>query len=142
MKIAAMMKDDGCIAGTTAEATKILLVTEEARIPTAKEVLDIGGQEITSVVLKLAAQNVDVFLAGEMSTLLQSTLRMLGISLYPGCEGDAIEQIAAYLTGEIVGDPSKIVIPEEDENDPMACIHDCAKCMSNCSTRPEEPPLQ
>lgn len=142
MKIAAIMKEDGCIAQTMAEATKILVVTEEARIPTAKEILDIGGQEITSVVLKLAAQNIDVFLAGEMSTLLQSTLRMLGISLYPGCEGDAIETIAAYLTGEIVGDPSKIVIPEEDENDPMACMHDCAKCMSSCATRTAEPPLQ
>jgi predicted Fe-Mo cluster-binding NifX family protein len=142
MKIAAVMKEDGCIAKTTAEATQILIVTEEARVPTAKEILDIGGQEITSVVLKLAAQNVDVFLAGEMSTILQSALRMLGISLYPGCEGDAIENIAAYLSGEIVGDPSKIVIPEEDENDPMSCMHDCAKCMSNCATRTEEQPLQ
>ena len=141
MKIAAIMKDDGCIAKTTAEATKIIVVTEEARIPTAKEILDIGGQEITSVVLKLASRDIDVFLAGDMSTLLQSTLRMLGISLYPGCEGDAIETIAAYLTGEEIGDPSKIVIPEEDENDPMACIHDCSKCMSNCATRPAEQPV-
>ena len=45
MKIAAMMKDDGCIAQTVAEATKILIVTGEARIPTAKEIVEIGLQE-------------------------------------------------------------------------------------------------
>ena len=142
MKIAAMMKDDGCIARTVAEATKIMIVTEEARVPTAKEIVEIGGQEITSTVLGLAKRDIDVFIAGEMSTLLQSALRMLGVSLYPGCEGDAIETIAAYLTDEPIGDPSKIVIPEEDENDPMACIHDCSRCMAACATRTEQEPAQ
>lgn len=135
MKIAAITLD-GAIAQNVAEATEILVVTAEERIPTAKETVPIGGAEITGVVLKLAAQDLDVLIAGEVSTLLQSTLRMLGISLYPGCAGDAIEQIAAYLAGEEIGDPSKIVIPEEDENDPMACMHDCARCMAECSSRP------
>ncbi|MCQ2421347.1 MAG: hypothetical protein MJ118_09440 [Clostridia bacterium] len=140
MKIAAVTKD-GLIAQNVSEANEILVVTAEEKIPTAKETIAIGGAEITSVVLKLAAQDLDVLLAGEVSTLLQSTLRMLGISLYPGCKGDAVEQIAAYLTGEEVGDLSKIVIPEVDENDPMSCMHDCAKCMADCSSRPEPTPV-
>ncbi len=134
MKIAAFIKEDQ-IAQNVTEATEILIVETEDKTPTAKEVLKIEGQEITSVLLKLAARNIDVLLANDLSVVLQSSLRMLGISLYPGCQGDANEQIAAYLLGEDIGDPSKIVIPEEDEDDPMSCMHDCSRCMAECSTR-------
>lgn len=132
MKIA-VFACDGQVANNASDATQVIVVTVEDGVPNAKEILDIGGQELTSVVLKLASRNIDVLIAGDISTLLQSTLRMLGISLYPGCKGDANENIAAYLLGEELGDPSKIVIPEEDENDPMSCMHDCARCMAECS---------
>lgn len=134
MKIAAFIKEEQ-IAQSVTQADQILIVEAEDKMPKSKEVLEIEGQEITSVLLKLAARNIDVLLANDLSTVLQGTLRMLGISLYPGCQGDANEQIAAYLLGEDIGDPSKIVIPEEDEDDPMACMHDCARCMAECSTQ-------
>lgn len=132
MKIAAAVQE-ARIAPTIAESTEILIVTEENGTPVAKESIAIGADGITSVLFKLSMQNIDVLLAGEVGTALQSTLRMLGIQLLPGCQGDAVETIAAYMAGETVGDPSKISIPEEDENDPMNCIHDCAKCMAECS---------
>lgn len=134
MKIAAVITKDQ-IAQSVTQADQILIVEAEDKAPTSKEVLEIGGQEITSVLLKLAARNIDVLLANDVSTVLQGTLHMLGISLYPGCQGDANEQIAAYLLGEDIGDPSKVALPEEDENDPMACMHDCSRCMAECSTQ-------
>ena len=135
MKIAAVTRD-GKIAHTIAESTEILIVTEENGIPTAKELVQIGDDEITSVLFKLAMQNIDILLAGEIGTALQSTLRMLGVEMLPGCEGDAVENIAAYMTHEEIGDPSKIIVPEEYEDDPLGCLHDCAKCMAGCHDRP------
>ena len=136
MKIAAVVKN-GKIAETIAESQEILVVTEEKGVPVSKEIISIGDDEITSVLFKLAMQNIDVFLAGEVGTALQSTLRMLGVELLPGCTGDAIDNIAGYMLHEDIGDKSKIVIPEEDENDPMNCMHDCAKCMAGCHDRPK-----
>lgn len=136
MKIAAVSKD-GMIAKTISESTEILVVTEENGVPVAKEMIQIGDDEITSVLFKLSLQNVDVLLAGEMGAALQSTLRMLGVQLLPGCEGDAVENIAGYMMHEDIGDPSKIIIPEEDENDPLNCLHDCSKCMAGCHDRPK-----
>ena len=137
MKIAAVTKD-GMIAQTISESKEILVVTEENGKPVAKEIISIGDDEITSVLFKLAMQNIDVLLAGEMGAALQSTLRMLGVKLIPGCVGDAIDNIAGYMSNEDIGDMSKIIIPEEDENDPMNCLHDCAKCMAGCHDRPKQ----
>ena len=136
MKIAAVTKD-GMIAKTISESTEILIVTEENGEPVAKERMEIGNDGITSVLFKLSLQNIDVLLAGEVGAALQSSLRMLGINLLPGCEGDAIENIAGYMMHEDIGDPSKIFIPVEDENDPMNCLHDCSKCMAGCHERPK-----
>ncbi|MDY4444106.1 MAG: hypothetical protein SPE35_08155, partial [Butyricicoccus sp.] len=95
----------------------------------------LGEKGITSVLFQLSQQNIDILLAGEVGTALQSTLRMLGMHVLPGCTGDAIDCLAGLLSGEKVGDPSKIVIPEVDEDDPMNCMHDCAKCMADCHDR-------
>ncbi len=138
MKIAAVITADGNIAHTITESTQVMVVTEENGAPVAKEMIEIGEEEITGTLFKLAMKNIDVLLADEVGTALQSTLRMLGMQVLPGCEGDAIENIAGYLANEPVGDPSKIVIPEEDENDPMNCLHDCSKCMAGCHDRPVE----
>lgn len=137
MKIAAVVRD-GKIAHNVADSMEILIVTEENGLPVSKEVIKIDGEEITSILFKLALQNIDVLLAGEIGVALQSTLRMMGVQMLPGCEGDAVENIAAYLMHEDIGDPSKIVIAEADENDPLNCLHDCAKCMSACHDKPAE----
>lgn len=131
MKIAAVTKGSE-IAASISDGTEVLIVTEEGGVPTAKEVIEIGEMPITSVLFRLGTKNIDTLLAGEVGTALQSTLRMLGINLLPGCQGDAIDNIAGYLANEDIGDPSKIVIPEEDEDDPLNCLHDCSKCMAGC----------
>lgn len=135
VKIAAFVQADGNIAANVSDAVNVLIVTAEEKIPQEKEVVEIGGEQLTSLLLKLAARNIDVLLAGEVSTQMQSALRMLGISLYPGCQGEVNEQIAAYLVGDDIGDPDKVSLPEYDENDPMNCVHDCSKCMADCATR-------
>lgn len=137
MKIAAIVRD-GKISPTISESTEVLIVTAENGVPVGKESIVIGNDAITSVLFKLSMQNIDVLLAGEVGTALQSTLRMLGIGLLPGCQGDAIDCIAGYMANEPVGDPSKIVVPEIDENDPMNCMHDCAKCMAGCHEKPNK----
>lgn len=137
MKIAAV-SHQGQIAHTLSESTELLVVTADNGLPVAKEQIAVNEKEITGAISKLAMQNVDVVLAGEMGTALQSALRMLGVELILGCTGGSVENIAGYLAGEKLGDPSKIVIPEEDENDPMNCMHDCARCMADCSSRPGE----
>ena len=134
MKVAAAVKD-GKIAHTIAESTEVLIVTEEDGKPVAKDTVALGEKGITSVLFQLSQQNIDILLAGEVGTALQSTLRMLGMHVLPGCTGDAIDCIAGLLSGEKVGDPSKIVIPEVDEDDPMNCMHACAKCMADCHDR-------
>jgi len=54
------------------------------------------------------------------------------VLLVPGCEGSAEESVAKFLVGEKQGDPTILEIGrEEDPDDPMACMHDCAKC-SGC----------
>ena len=61
-----------------------------------------------------------------------AAVAILGVLLVPGCEGSAEESVAKFLVGEKQGDPTILEIGrEEDPDDPMACMHDCAKC-SGC----------
>ena len=63
---------------------------------------------------------------------IRNALEMIGVLLVPGCEGSAEEAVAKFLVGEKQGDPTLLEIGrEEDPDDPMACMHDCAKC-SGC----------
>ena len=132
IKIAAFVQKDGQIADNISNAEQVLIITAEEKIPQKKEFVEIKGEQTTGLLLKLASKNIDVLLAGDVGTQMQSAFRMLGISLYPGCTGDVNEQIAAYLVGDEIGDPNKISIPETDEDDPMNCVHDCSKCMADC----------
>ena len=156
MKVAAAVKD-GVIAPALNESTEVMIVTEENGQPVSKEVISLDGAGITSVLFKLSMQNIDVMLAKRKMSVTElsekvgitmanisilkngkaKAIRMIGMQVLPGCQGDAVECIAGLLAGEQVGDPSKIVIPEEDEDDPMHCMHDCAKCMADCGDRPE-----
>ena len=61
-----------------------------------------------------------------------AAVAILGVLLVPGCEGSAEESVAKFLVGEKQGDPTILEIGREaDPDDPMACMHDCAKC-SGC----------
>ena len=92
MKVAAAVKD-GVIAPALNESTEVMIVTEENGQPVSKEVISLDGAGITSVLFKLSMQNIDVMLAGEVGTALQETLRMIGMQVLPGCQGDAVECI-------------------------------------------------
>ena len=98
MKVAAAVKD-GVIAPALNESTEVMIVTEENGQPVSKEVISLDGAGITSVLFKLSMQNIDVMLAGEVGTALQETLRMIGMQVLPGCQGDAVECIAGLLAG-------------------------------------------
>lgn len=131
MKIAAVHKD-GEIQNKLGDNTEIMVVTVENGEPVSKEIVPIAEDEMVSVLFKLAYNQIDVFLADEVGMSIQSAMRMMGVQMILGCTGNAIENIAGYLTGEQIGDPSKIIYPPEmDEDDPMQCMHDCSKC-SGC----------
>ena len=70
--------------------------------------------------------------AVSLGLAIRNALEMIGVLLVPGCEGSAEEAVAKFLVGEKQGDPTLLEIGrEEDPDDPMACMHDCAKC-SGC----------
>ena len=70
--------------------------------------------------------------AVSLGLAIRNALEMIGVLLVPGCEGPAEEAVAKFLVGEKQGDPTLLEIGrEEDPDDPMACMHDCAKC-SGC----------
>ena len=72
------------------------------------------------------------FTAGQTILVCGEQQEMIGVLLVPGCEGPAEEAVAKFLVGEKQGDPTLLEIGrEEDPDDPMACMHDCAKC-SGC----------
>ena len=77
-------------------------------------------------------EQIDVLICGSLGLATRNALEMLGVLLVPGCEGSAEESVAKFLVGEKQGDPTILEIGrEEDPDDPMACMHDCAKC-SGC----------
>ena len=68
-------------------------------------------------------------ICGSLGLAIRNALEMIGVLLVPGCEGSAEEAVAKFLVGEKQGDPTLLEIGrEEDPDDPMACMHDCAKC--------------
>lgn len=131
MKIAAVHKE-GEIQAALGDNTEIMVVTIERGEPIQKQVIPIAKEEVVSVLLKLASNQIDVLIAGEVGMNIQSAMRMMGVQMILGCTGHPIDNIAGYLAGEQIGDPSKILYPPEmAEDDPMQCMHDCSKC-SGC----------
>ena len=105
--------ENGRIAKNLGDCREVLIITTEGREPVGKRIAGIAGTSATD----LATRNA---------------LEMLGVLLVPGCEGSAEESVAKFLVGEKQGDPTILEIGrEEDPDDPMACMHDCAKC-SGC----------
>ena len=111
--------ENGRIAKNLGDCREVLIITTEGREPVGKRIAGIAGTSATDLIssLGLATRNA---------------LEMLGVLLVPGCEGSAEESVAKFLVGEKQGDPTILEIGrEEDPDDPMACMHDCAKC-SGC----------
>lgn len=131
MKIAVAAKD-GQIAqnlGTCAQFTLVTVNDDGSFVKTSHAMTDTGN---ISVVSMLAQQQVDVLICGELGLMTRSALQMIEITIVPGCTGDVDVAIDKFLRQEPQGDPSILAVEiEMDEDDPMQCMHDCAKC-SGC----------
>lgn len=129
MKIAVPTKN-GQIDPRLGEATEWTFVTvTDGGKGFQKETVSAPGEGVVSVVSLLAKQQAEVLICGELGLMARSALQMMELELVPGCEGSADTAVDRYVKGERQGDPSILEIEiEMDENDPMQCMHDCAKC--------------
>ncbi len=127
-KIAIPVKN-GQIDPDLGRATAFLLVTAQAGRELSRETLAAPGEGNVSVVNLLAGVGATALICGELGLMARSAFQMMELELIPGCLGDADEAVATYLRGEAQGDPSILSVEiQMDENDPMQCMHDCAKC--------------
>ena len=119
----------GQIAKILGGCRTFLVVTTEGQNPTGKHLAQ-AEDDNTTALLKLASkEKLDVMICGSLGLAIRNALEMTGVLLVPGCDGSAEEAVAKFLVGEKQGDPTLLEIGrEEDPDDPMACMHDCAKC--------------
>ena len=119
-----MKQSSKCALGGIVSALSLVLMISVAVIP------------FLTYALPAAAGMLIVFMVIETDKKwafgVYAAVAILGVLLVPGCEGSAEESVAKFLVGEKQGDPTILEIGrEEDPDDPMACMHDCAKC-SGC----------
>ncbi len=120
---------DGQIADNLGDCRSFLIVSAEGKTPTGKRILEVTGTGTTDMVKTMSMEQIDVLICGSLGLAVRNALEMIGVLLVPGCEGAAEEAVAKFLVGEKQGDPTLLEIGrEEDPDDPMACMHDCAKC--------------
>lgn len=121
--------DGGQIAKNLGECRSFLIVSAEGQTPTGKRLVSVEGTSTTDLLKLASMEKVDVLICGALGLAMRNALEMIGVLLVPGCEGAAEEAVAKFLVGEKQGDPALLEIGrEEDPDDPMACMHDCAKC--------------
>lgn len=126
--IIALPTKNGEIDPHLGQAKEFTLVTVSGK-QYEKQYFSVPGDGHISVVNFLAKHQVSVLICGELGLMARSALQMMELELVPGCEGDADSAITKYLNGERQGDPSILSVEiTMDENDPMQCMHDCAKC--------------
>ena len=114
--------DEGQIAANLGSCKQVLVVTTEGREPVSKHMAEVRGTSTTDLIKLASMEQIDVLICGSLGLAIR----------VPGCEGPAEEAVAKFLVGEKQGDPTLLEIGrEEDPDDPMACMHDCAKC-SGC----------
>ena len=124
--------ENGRIAKNLGDSREVLIITTEGREPVGKRIAGIAGTSATDLIKFAGLEQIDVLICGSLGLATRNALEMLGVLLVPGCEGSAEESVAKFLVGEKQGDPTILEIGrEEDPDDPMACMHDCAKC-SGC----------
>lgn len=120
--------DSGQIAANLSGCGEYLIVHTDGGTPVSKRLVPCSGSA-TDMLKLMSMEQVDILICGSLSLAARNALEMLGLVLIPGVNGSAEEAVARFLVGEAQGDPSILTIGrEEDPDDPMACIHDCAKC--------------
>ena len=112
--------DEGRIAANLGSCKQVLVVTTEGREPVSKHMAEVRCASTTDLIKLASMEQIDVLICGSLGLAIRNALEMIGVLLVPGCEGAAEEAVAKFLVGR-----------EEDSDDPMACMHDCAKC-SGC----------
>ena len=140
--------ENGRIAKNLGDCREVLIITTEGREPVGKRIAGIASTSATDLIKFAGLEQIDVLIwqapKGVSVAYIQwdipmddeefciKLLKEEGVLLVPGCEGSAEESVAKFLVGEKQGDPTILEIGrEEDPDDPMACMHDCAKC-SGC----------
>lgn len=107
----------------------VLIVETDGSTPVSKRLAPVDGTGTTALLRLAGLEQIDVLICGALGLATRNALEMLGVLLVPGCEGAAEEAVAKFLVGEKQGDPTLLEIGrEEDPDDPMACMHDCARC--------------
>ena len=121
--------DNGQIAKNLGGCRTFLVVSTEGQTPTGKHLAETDDDNTTALLKLASMEKLDVLICGSLGLAIRNALEMIGVLLVPGCEGSAEEAVAKFLVGEKQGDPTLLEIGrEEDPDDPMACMHDCAKC--------------
>ncbi len=121
--------DDGQIAKNLGECRTFLIVSAEGQTPTGKRLVTAEGTSTTELLKLASMEKVNVLICGSLGLAMRNALEMIGVLLVPGCEGAAEEAVAKFLVGEKQGAPTWLEIGREaDPEDPLACLHDCAKC--------------
>ena len=121
--------DNGQIAKNLGDCRTFLIVSADGQTPTGKRLLSAEGASTTELIKLMGMEKINVLFCGSLGLAMRNALEMIGVLLVPGCEGAAEEAVAKFLVGERQGDPTLLEIGrEEDPDDPMACMHDCAKC--------------
>lgn len=128
MNIAVAYKN-GLVSDNLGSCRTFLIVSAEGATPTGKRLLEMGSGATTDIMKMVTMEKVDVLICGSLGLAVRNALEIIGVLLVPGCEGSAEEAVARFLVGEKQGDPTLLEIGrEEDPDDPMSCMHDCAKC--------------
>lgn len=121
--------DNGQIARNLGGCRTFLVVSTEGQTPTGKHLAETDDDNTTALLKLASMEKLDVLICGSLGLAIRNALEMIGVLLVPGCEGPAEEAVAKFLVGEKQGDPTLLEIGrEEDPDDPMACMHDCARC--------------
>ncbi len=121
--------EGGQIARNLGGCRTFLVVSTEGQTPTGKHLAETDDDNTTALLKLASMEKLDVLICGSLGLAIRNALEMIGVLLVPGCEGPAEEAVAKFLVGEKQGDPTLLEIGrEEDPDDPMACMHDCARC--------------
>lgn len=121
--------EGGQIARNLGGCRTFLVVSTEGQTPTGKHLAETDDDNTTALLKLASMEKLDVLICGSLGLAIRNALEMIGVLLVPGCEGPAEEAVAKFLVGEQQGDPTLLEIGrEEDPDDPMACMHDCARC--------------
>lgn len=121
--------ENGNIQQNLGECDTFLVIETDGNTPVSKRLSKIQEKGHMSILKFANAEKIDVLICGTMGIAARNALEMIGVLLVPGCTGSAEEAVAKFLIGEKQGDPTFLDLArEEDPDDPMACMHDCAKC--------------